>query len=275
MLGTSDGSVRVVIQAPGWGPSGEYLERTLTPLLPSFDVHHYAVRNTPGGEETSDPDSQAAERLAADLELERLRLGVERLAIIGHSHGSVTALAYAVRYPERVAALVLLGPSLVPPSSTPMAAELLRQFGEDPERRSAVEWLENNPRSAASLGDDRSLARWMRATAPLNFFDLEAMRQFQRALRDIPAPRAQTFRRTPEAPEEWIGRGLSSMAAPTLAVVGRFDFVTPIDAAAEVAVAIAGARLLVIDHAGHNPWAERPRAVAGAISSFLVDAIQA
>jgi pimeloyl-ACP methyl ester carboxylesterase len=114
----------------------------------------------------------------------------------------------------------------------------------------------------------------MRATAPLNFFDLEAMRHFQRALRDIPAPRAQTFARTPAKPEEWIGRGLSSVVAPTLVVVGRFDFVTPIDAAVEVANAIAGTRLVVIDHAGHNPWAERPRAVAQAIRSFLDNVVE-
>ena len=263
------GSVRVVVQAPGWGPSGEYLERTLTPLLPGLNPHHYPVRNTPGGEETSAPDSQAAEQLAADLEAERLKLGVDRLAIIGHSHGSVTALAYAVRYPARVAALVLLGPSLVSPSSTPMAAELLRQFSEDPDRRPAMEWLANTPRSVAARGDDRALARWMRATAPLNFFDLNAMREFHGALRDMPAPRAQTLARTPAEPEEWIGRGLSSVVTPTLVVVGRFDFVTPVDAAVEVVNAIAHARLLVVDHAGHNPWAERPQAVARAIRGFL------
>jgi len=269
--GEADDSVQLVMQAPGWGPSGEYLERTLSPLLTGLRVHHYPVRNTPGGEATNEADSQAAERLAADLESERVKLEVERLAIVAHSHGSVTALAYAVTHPERVAALVLLGPSLEAPGSTPMAHELLDRFGEDPERRAAVEWLERHPRSRETISDDRSLARWMRATAPLNFFDLEAMQRFQRTLRDMPAPRAQAFHRTPETPEEWIRRGLSSIAVPTLAVVGRYDFVTPIDAAEEVVAAIAGARLLVLDRAGHNPWVERPRAVGAAIRGFLAD----
>ncbi len=49
MLGGPGDPVRVVMRAPGWGPSGEYLERTLTPTLRGICVHHYAVRNTPGG----------------------------------------------------------------------------------------------------------------------------------------------------------------------------------------------------------------------------------
>ncbi len=270
-LEVAEGAVRVVMQAPAWGPSGEYLERTLTPLLSGLRVHHYAVRNTPGGEEASEPDSQAARSLAADLDAERVALGAESLAITAHSQGTVTALAYAVRYPERVAALVLLGPSLVPPSSTLMAAELLHRFAQDPDRRAAVEWLESHPRSRESIVDDRSLARWMRATAPLSFFDLGAMRRFQRALRDMPPPRAHAFHRTPEAAEEWIRRGLSSVVTPTLAIAGRYDFVTAIDAAEEAIAEIRGARLLVVDRAGHNPWIERPGAVSTAIRGFLAD----
>ncbi len=269
MLADRDGAVRVVMQAPGWGPSGEYLERTLTPLLPRLRVHHYAVRNTPGGKETIDLDSQAAENLAADLESERVKLGVERLAIIGHSHGTVTALAYAVRRPERVASLVLLGPSLVAPSSTAMAAELLDRFADDPERQRAVEWWKRHPRDPTLIGDDRALARWMRATAELTFFDLAAMWRFQQTLRDLPVPHVAAFQRTPEVPEPWIRRGLPSLAVSTLAIVGRFDFVTPLDAAEDVVAQIRGSRLLVLDRAGHNPWAERPRAVAAAVNDFL------
>lgn len=271
MLGGPGEAVRVVMQAPGWGPSGEYLERTLTPTLRGLCVHHYAVRNTPGGSETGELDSQAALRLTADLECERANLGADRLAIIGHSHGAVIALGYAVRYPDRVAALALLGPSLVPPGSTPMSADLLRRFAEDPERRDAVEWLRRHPRSRDSFPDDRALARWMRATAPLNFFDLEAMGRFQRALRDVPAPYVRAFQRTPESPEKWIRSGLDAIVAPTLAVVGRYDWVTPVDAVGDVVAGIAGARILVLDRAGHHPWVERPREVGRAISGFLAE----
>lgn len=63
------------------------------------------------------------------------------------------------------------------------------------------------------------------------------------------------------------------LGAPTLAVVGRYDWVTPVDAVADVAAEIAGTRLLVLDRAGHNPWAERPRAVGTAVSDFVASCL--
>ncbi len=45
-----------------------------------------------------------------DLEGLRKALGLERVTLIGHSYGSMVAQAYALRHPEAVTALVLIGP---------------------------------------------------------------------------------------------------------------------------------------------------------------------
>lgn len=45
--------------------------------------------------------------LVEDIEHLRRHLGVERIALIGHSFGTVLALEYAARHPEQVAAVVL------------------------------------------------------------------------------------------------------------------------------------------------------------------------
>ncbi|KIY67368.1 alpha/beta-hydrolase [Cylindrobasidium torrendii FP15055 ss-10] len=52
--------------------------------------------------------------------------GLERMTLIGHSLGAYFSLAYALKYPERVARLVLLSPAGVPraPGSTVLSAEV-------------------------------------------------------------------------------------------------------------------------------------------------------
>jgi proline iminopeptidase len=47
--------------------------------------------------------------LVADIERLRARLGVERWTVFGGSWGSTLALAYAIKHPERVEALILRG----------------------------------------------------------------------------------------------------------------------------------------------------------------------
>jgi proline iminopeptidase len=61
----------------------------------------------------SDPDidlaSNTTHGLIVDIELLRESLGIERWLVLGGSWGSVLALAYAERYPERVTEMVLFG----------------------------------------------------------------------------------------------------------------------------------------------------------------------
>ncbi|KAF8579332.1 alpha/beta-hydrolase [Ramaria rubella] len=61
------------------------------------------------------------------LEEWRERVGVERMTLVGHSLGAYVSVVYALRYPERVARLVLLSPAGVPhdPNGTTLPAREL------------------------------------------------------------------------------------------------------------------------------------------------------
>jgi len=66
-----------------------------------------------------------ADDLAALLD----RLGVERAHIIGHSYGAYVALAFALRYPDKVWDLVLVEPPILPwLARTPEGDSLRRAF---------------------------------------------------------------------------------------------------------------------------------------------------
>jgi proline iminopeptidase len=101
----------VVHGGPGSGCS--------TGLRRYFDPDRYRVvlfdqrgcgRSTPhAGEPVTDLSANTAGHLLADMELLRTTLGIERWLLFGGSWGSVLSLTYAVRHPERVTELVLMG----------------------------------------------------------------------------------------------------------------------------------------------------------------------
>jgi pimeloyl-ACP methyl ester carboxylesterase len=62
---------------------------------------------------------------------------------------------------------------------------------------------------------------------------------------------------------------LSSIACPTLVLCGRQDALTPLDRHEEMATAIPGARLEIVEHCGHLSTLERPAEVSAALRDWL------
>jgi pimeloyl-ACP methyl ester carboxylesterase len=62
---------------------------------------------------------------------------------------------------------------------------------------------------------------------------------------------------------------LPGYRCPTVVIVGRQDALTPPDRAAEMAEAIPGARMVVIEDSGHLSALEQPQAVSAALGDWL------
>jgi proline iminopeptidase len=73
-------------------------ERTLILLDP---------RGTGESERPADPSDYALEAYAADVEGVREQLGLEKLDLLGHSHGGFVAMVWAGTHPDRVGRLIL------------------------------------------------------------------------------------------------------------------------------------------------------------------------
>ena len=73
-------------------------ERTLLLLDP---------RGTGGSDRPADPTAYDLADYADDIEALRSHLGLERLDLLGHSHGGFVAMAWAGAHPDRVGRLVL------------------------------------------------------------------------------------------------------------------------------------------------------------------------
>src|SRR5689334_23140613 len=85
-------------------------ERTLLLLDP---------RGTGASDRPADPAAYDLEQYAADIEAVREHLALDRIDLLGHSHGGFVAMTWAGTHPERVGRLVLA-------STTPRFTDLIR-----------------------------------------------------------------------------------------------------------------------------------------------------
>lgn len=94
------------------------------------------------------------------------QLGVGPAIVVGHSFGALIALALAERFPDRVAALILIAPlvfpeprllehGLIAPRSMPVVGPLISRFGRRSGLdRAAIEWIQAIMFSPAPVPDE-------------------------------------------------------------------------------------------------------------------------
>ena len=198
-------------------------------LAPDFPGHGRSV-GPPLGSIAAMADWTAALIAAA---------GASAARLVGHSMGSLAALAMAARHPDRVTGLSLItvGPAM------PVSRELLEAART--EAHAAVDMMAIwglGPRAALGgspipglsmlFGAERLIER---APAGVLFSDLSACNDYADGLTDA-----------------------ARVMAPALVILGERDMMIPLKAGKALADAIHGARLVIIPACGHMPMTERP-----------------
>ena len=219
-------------------------------IVPDLPGHGGTDAPVPAGEWRLD---RAADEVAHLLD----RLGVERFALAGYSLGGRLALSLALRHPERVAALVLVGASPGLEEDAERAdraradaalADSIEQGGIEAFSRA---W-EANPLFATQASMDESLRAPMRA---------------QRLAQD-PAKLAAALRAFGTGEQAPVHDRLARLAMPVLAMAGELDPKFSAIAAA-MAARIPGAAVRIVPGAGHAVPLERADDCAAEIERFL------
>ncbi len=188
-------------------------------------------------------------------------LGLAELAIVGLSVGGIWGIETALDCPDRVKALVLMDTVA---SEEPAATQalyfgmldLMERVGAIPPPLAeqvvpiyfAPETLTGKPtlvdgfrRSLLEIGEDR----------------LTSIVALGRAIFSRPS----------------LHERLGEIRCPTLVAVGRHDRPRPVHESQALADAIAGARLEIVEGAGHISSLEQPERVLALLESFLVSAV--
>jgi pimeloyl-ACP methyl ester carboxylesterase len=179
------------------------------------------------------------------------RLGLDGFVLAGLSMGGYIALAYARRYPERLAGLVLADSRAEPDDEAARAG-----------RAASIELVRSEGLGALA---GRLVGRLLAEEAsPSSRDGLSAM-----ILRQDPEAVTAALTAMAERPD--ARPALGEIRVPTLVVVGALDVVTPPAAAEAMAGAIPGARLVVVPGAGHLSNFEEPGAFNAALRAFLAE----
>jgi pimeloyl-ACP methyl ester carboxylesterase len=186
-----------------------------------------------------------------DIAVEDLRTLLDHLeagpAIVGGlSMGGVVALAFSLRYPARVRALILAdtGPGF-----------------RNPERR--AEWARSREAVARLLEEEG-----MRAFAASTHAELDYYTAPEIMLQHDPVGLAHVNRKVLVIPDSRLIDGLPEVRVPTVVIVGAED-TDYVPAAEYMARKIPGAEHVVIPRAGHGANIDQPEAFNRAILDFL------
>lgn len=244
----------------GWlGTDHTYLRPGLDRLGEHLRLVYYDHRGN-GRSGPSTPDAFTVEQLADDAAALATHLGAAGVVVLGHHAGASIAQELAVRHPDRVAALILVGAT---PGELGTGESLADSF-DAPPTPPEVEVLQRVP-----PGTDEELAATMQALSKFFFHRVgtaEAEEPFRRSVFNAEA-----------AAQAMLALGwwscvdrLGDVRAPTLVVVGRHDVFSGPHQSERITRHLPGARMVVLEHSGHLPWVEEPEAWLDAVRKLLL-----
>lgn len=195
-----------------------------------------------------------------DLDALRDHLGLPRIDLLGHSWGGYLVMAYAARYPERIAHLLLVD------SVAPKIQDTVFLFKNiHPETVS----MEDSVAFAVELGDEKAIATDLHEYMTMLFYGAEARDAFlarsasfsyhQKVNRAVWTD-LQRFDLNPE---------LAKFKFPTLVVTGRYDFNVAPSVAWGIHKAIPGSALAIFEKSGHLPFCEEVDGFVTRVQGFL------
>jgi pimeloyl-ACP methyl ester carboxylesterase/DNA-binding CsgD family transcriptional regulator len=223
-------------QTPVWRPWFEALGAR-------YRFHRYDARGC--GLSDRDATDASLDVLVADLEAVVDAAKLERFALLGTSQGGALSIAYAVRHPERVSHIVLLG-----------------AFARGPLRRSPTAEAKAGLEAEIKMievgwGQDNPAYRQLFTNLMFPGATPEQARSFNELQRMSCSPR-QAARIVTSFSDIDASDDLPRVACPTLVLHTRGDMCAPFDEGLFLASSIPGARLVPLETRSHVPMPGEP-----------------
>lgn len=192
--------------------------------------------------------------------------GIDQAVLVGNSAGGTLATAFTLAHPERVLALIEVDAAIYqtrPDSlildwflNTPQVDHLgpliARRLGGE-QGESFVESAWHNP---GKLEENPEILEGYRKPLKAENWDRALWEHTQAT----------------DAPN--LAGRLSEIKVPTLVISGDDDQIVPVENSLQMAEAIPGAQLAVLENCGHLPQEECPDAFMEAIDNFLTDILK-
>ena len=238
------GSGPPVVLLHGWCGDRAFWRHQTASLSESYRVLSLDFRGH--GDSDAPRGGYTLAQLAEDVVTATTALGDSPAAVVGHSMGGMVAQRLAIDHPNTVGALALVATAAADPDDALISARIL-------EDSAVLDYRE---------AFERHSPRWFAADADptVKEWALSRMRSVPErvALELVRDYRGLDFRAE-----------LPSIKAPTLVIGANADVSTRAERSDEIAAAILGAKLVLVEAAGHFVQLERPAEVNGALTEFL------
>jgi pimeloyl-ACP methyl ester carboxylesterase len=169
-------------------------------------------------------------------------LGLEEIVLGGHSLGGGIVLEFAVHFPSRMKAGLLIGTG-ARLRVLPAALDLLKKMAEGEISPKFEPWAFSEKAAPEVLAEGEK--EWAKTSPKVRYYDMLAGDQFD------------------------IMQELGKIKCPSLIVCGREDRLTPIKYSEFLKSKIAQSEMEIVEGAAHMPMLENPKALTSILSEFL------
>ena len=177
-------------------------------------------------------------------------LTIERVALVGHSMGSLVALETAARYPQKISKLVMVG------TAVPMAVSDTLLNAARANEHAAFDMVNIwGHTAAAQIGSNPLPGVWMAG---------DFLRLLEKSKPDVlgnDLKACNDYR-------DGIAAA-ANVTCPVLLLLGKNDMMTAPKMTKELTATLKDSRVVVLERAGHSPMAEEPDGTLDALKKFL------
>lgn len=223
------------------GAGGSFL--SWHPYLRRLEGQTVCTLDLPGHGESRGAGRQSVREYAGDVLQFMKENGIQKPVIAGHSMGGAIALTLVLDDPESLSGIVLLGTG----AKLRVSPLILEKAGNPDTFAEAVKLVNdysfspNAPKDLLRLSND-NMSKGTPQTLLGDFLACDAFDEIAR---------------------------INAVRLPTLILCGTLDVMTPPKFSKLLAEQIPGARLHMIQEAGHMVMLEQPEIVAGLLKDFL------
>jgi pimeloyl-ACP methyl ester carboxylesterase len=264
-----EGAGPILVCHPG-GPgfSSRYFG-DLAGLGSSFTLVLLNPRGSEGSDRPSDARAYETADYVSDLDELRAHLGLERMLLLGHSHGGVVAAAYAAAHPDRVERLVLAS------TLARFAAEQGAVMEAAMDAKAAEPWYADaraalEDEQAGRFASDEELGELAIREFPFYFARYgDSERAYLETLRgEVPVADALLLFNNEVFTTFDLRPDLAAITAPALVITGEDDFITGPVCAADFA-AIPDQTTVLLPDCGHFIFVEARDRFRDEVTAFL------
>ncbi len=231
-------------------------------FLPFADTHRVISFDQRGNGESEGAEPYSHEQFVSDIEALRQQLNLGKIILTGGSYGGFIALEYALRYQQHLQAIILRD-TAASNAFQGIAKQRALKSGL-PMDRDALDRLFDG-----KVQDDQEFRESFGMIQPLYNVDYDPVAGLKQ-LNSIPFRfETHNWAFSRNQPNYNIVARLPDIHVPTLVVVGRHDWITPLEASEEIAAGIPNSKLVIFEHSGHSPQTEERDTFLTTVNQFL------